>query len=418
MASDVVISVDNVSKRFRLYRERPQNLKNRIIHRQKSRYDVFWALRDVSMDVTSGTTYGIIGPNGSGKSTLLRLIAGIHRPTKGKVSTKGRVAALLELGAGFHPELTGRENIYLNGSILGFTRRDISRILDDIVDFSGLKEFIDTAVKLYSSGMYVRLGFSVAVHLDPEILLIDEIIAVGDEEFQRRCRDHIYKLRRDGVTMVIVSHSLGVTETLCDRVAWLDHGAKLAEGDARVVVQKYLDSVNIAERERLDGESGAVAGDDVEPTRRGTREIEILGLEFLDGAGRAVQVGRSGEPLTIRIRYHASTPVALPVFGLGIHHESGAHLSGPNTQAGDVTIASVEGSGWVDYRLDRLVLLPGKYLVSVSVYDEHILHAFDYRDRAFVLQVQPGQSPERYGMIELAGHWHVAPAREGKELVG
>ena len=211
------VVVDHVTKQFKLYKDRRTSLKERFTKRRPSRFDMFTALDDINLNVPAGSTYGLIGSNGSGKSTLLKLMANIHRPTSGTITHTGRISALLELGAGFHPELSGRDNVYLNGSILGMTRKQVDAAMDAIIDFSGIEEFIDTPVKVYSSGMYVRLGFSIAVNLDPEILIIDEIIAVGDEEFQRRCFDYLYELRKRGVTIIFVSHSLPLVQTLCDR---------------------------------------------------------------------------------------------------------------------------------------------------------------------------------------------------------
>ena len=238
------IEVLDVAKHYRLYHEKPSSLKDRIVRRARSRYDDLWALRDVSFTVGRGSAFGLIGHNGSGKSTLLRLIARVHQPTRGRVVTHGRIGALLELGAGFHPELTGRENIFLNGSIMGLNKKQIRASFDAILEFSGLEEFIDNPVKVYSSGMYLRLGFAVAVNLDPEILLVDEVISVGDEEFQRRCMDHVHRLKREGCAIVVVSHDLDVVRSLCDEVALLDHGRLIAEGGPPEVIQQYLDMVD------------------------------------------------------------------------------------------------------------------------------------------------------------------------------
>jgi lipopolysaccharide transport system ATP-binding protein len=239
------IAVRDVTKKFRLHNDKKTNVKELFSARQRiSRHDDFWALKGVSLDIPAGRTFGLIGHNGSGKSTLLKLVAGIHRPTSGTITSSGRVSAMLELGAGFHPEMSGRDNIYLNGSILGMTRRQIDAAMEEIIEFSGLGEFIDTPVKVYSSGMYVRLGFAIAVNLDPEILIIDEVIAVGDEAFQRRCFDHLYELRRKGVTIVLVTHSLSLVADLCDEAAWLDGGTLRAVGPAREIVDQYLSTVN------------------------------------------------------------------------------------------------------------------------------------------------------------------------------
>jgi ABC-2 type transport system ATP-binding protein/lipopolysaccharide transport system ATP-binding protein len=410
VTAEPAIVADHVWKRFRLYRQRNMSLKQTLVRRERASYEEFWALRDVSLSIPRGETFGMIGHNGSGKSTMLRVIAGIHRPNKGTVVARGRLAALLELGAGFHPDLSGRENIYLNGAIIGLSRREVREAYDRIVEFSGIGEFIDMPVRLYSSGMYVRLGFSIAVNLDPEVLLIDEILTVGDEEFQRRCMDHLYALRRRKVTIVIVAHSLPAIQTLCDRAAWLDHGRLMAEGPAYRVVDSYLEQVNQKEHDRLRDEGVVEMAEDEDGSRRrGTREAEILGLEYLDATGEPVFAARTGEPLVLRLRYRARTPIRNPVFGFGFHHESGVHIAGPNTMFSGLETGTIEGEGAVEYRLDRLTLMPGAYLVSASIYDEHISHPFDFRDRAYPLHVQPGTSSERYGMVELPGSFSLAP---------
>jgi ABC-2 type transport system ATP-binding protein/lipopolysaccharide transport system ATP-binding protein len=316
---------------------------------------------------------------------------------------------LLELGAGFHPELSGRENVYLNGSILGLTRREINAVLGDIVEFSGLEDFIDSPVKHYSSGMYVRLGFAVAVHVQPEILMIDEVIAVGDEEFQRRCFDHIYKLHRQGVTIVIVSHGTALMEQMCDEVAWLDHGHLMAKGDPSEVVRKYLAHVNVAENERLTttGELpvvGESTGLDGTVHRHGSREIEILGFELLGAGGAVLSAGTTGDPLTIRIRYRASEPVEQPVIGLGFSTESGVRVSGPNTRFAGIDTGIVEGEGFVDYAMSQLPLMPGPWRLAIAIVDEKMLHVYDQLDPGFEFHVQPGSSSERYGIVDPQGH--------------
>lgn len=247
MSTDPAIEVVEVSKKFRVHRDRPSSIKEALLSwRRERRVEDFWVLRDIDLTIPRGSFFGLIGHNGSGKSTLLRLMAGIHRPTTGEVRVHGRISALLELGSGFHPDLTGRENVYLNGAMLGLSRRQMTAAMDDIIDFSGIGDFIDVPVKVYSSGMYVRLGFAVAVHVDPEILLVDEVIAVGDEEFQRRCMDHMSGLRERGTTIVLVSHSTELVAALCDRVGWLDHGRLVTVGDPDEVTGKYLDNVGQA----------------------------------------------------------------------------------------------------------------------------------------------------------------------------
>jgi lipopolysaccharide transport system ATP-binding protein len=400
-SAEPAIVVDSVSKRFRMFRDRPTNLKEKVTQRSRaSRSEDFWALRDVSLTIPRGQTYGLIGHNGSGKSTLLKLIAGIHRPTSGTITANGRVSAMLELGAGFHPELSGRDNIYLNGSILGLTRRQITAAMDDIVEFSGIGDFIDVPVKVYSSGMYVRLGFSIAANLDPELLIIDEIVAVGDEEFQRRCFDRLYELRRKGTTIVFVSHSLPLIQTLCDRVAWLEHGNLRAEGPAFEVVDQYVAEVNRAESDRL-----AMEQTEIEARHRGSGEMVIRKVEFLDSTGTPRPVAVSGQPMTVRMHYDVLEPVVEPVFGLAFHHENGAHISGPNSQAGGTVAGRVDGPGYVDYHYDQLPLNPGIFVVTAGIVDSSQTHVFDYRDQAFELRVQPGPGPDVPGLVRLEGRW-------------
>lgn len=391
------ISVQEVSKKFRLYRERPSSLKERIVHRRGARYDELWALRDVTLQIDKGSSFGLIGHNGSGKSTLLKLMAGIYQPTQGRVDCRGRVAGLLELGAGFHPELTGRENVFLNGSIMGLTKKEIERAFDAIVEFSGLEDFIDNPVKVYSSGMYVRLGFAVAVNIEPEILLVDEVIAVGDEEFQRKCMDHIGRLRRAGTTIVFVSHSLPSVETLCDSAAWLDHGRVKAEGAPGAVCGSYVEHVNQMEGERLERDAAESL-----PLKGG--QVEITGIEFIGRDGLPTLIAASGHPITLRLHYVAHEPIEAPIFYFGFHHESGAHVAEPSSRGSGVA-ARLEGEGFVDYVLSDLPLLPGTYVISGSIWDPHGTRPYDYREKAYVLHVQPSAGTRHNGIVELGGEW-------------
>lgn len=238
------VSVEHVSKKFRLYHERNQSLKSAVMRGRRSVHEDFWALQDVSFDVPDGSTFGLIGSNGSGKSTLLKCLAKIYTPEQGRIVSRGKVAALLEVGSGFHPELTGRENIFLNGSILGMSRKQITAKFDEIVDFSGVAEFIDQPVKNYSSGMYVRLGFSVAINVDPDILVVDEVLAVGDAEFQEKCLNKFSEFREMGKTVILVSHDMRSVTTMCDHVAWISHGAVVEVGEAAPTIKSYLDSLS------------------------------------------------------------------------------------------------------------------------------------------------------------------------------
>lgn len=241
--SNVAVRVDDVSKSFRLYHERNQTLKSAIMRRRTSVHEDFWALKDVTFDVPEGSTFGLIGSNGSGKSTLLKCLAKIYYPNKGSISHYGRIAAMLEVGSGFHTELSGRENIFLNGSILGMTRKEILSKFDDIVQFSGVEEFIDQPVKNYSSGMYVRLGFAIAINVDPDILVVDEVLAVGDSEFQQKCFQKFRDFKRDGKTVILVSHSMETVREMCTQAAWLNKGDLMAVGAAAPTIKKYLASL-------------------------------------------------------------------------------------------------------------------------------------------------------------------------------
>jgi ABC-type polysaccharide/polyol phosphate transport system ATPase subunit len=385
------VTVDDVSKRFRLYHEQNRSLKIALMRRRRASFEEFWALRHVDLEVPEGETFGLVGENGSGKSTLLKCMARILRPDEGRLTVDGKVSALLELGAGFHPELTGRENVHLNASILGLGKREVDRRFDDIVGFAGLERFIDTPVKNYSSGMYVRLGFSVAINVDPDVLLVDEVLAVGDEQFQRRCYERFADLKNKGRTIVVVSHALGLVRELCDTVAWLDGGQVKEVGAADDVVESYVGQVETSPTE---------AGE----TRWGSGEITVEGIELLDGSGQPVQRVRSGEPVTLRFRYRAASAMERPVFGVTIGRD-GMMLAGSNTRDAGGLPERVEGDGCVDLCIDRLALLAGSYEVTPSIHDRSLHHAYDVRVRAFRFDVDPGRRHEAYGVLALGGDW-------------
>jgi lipopolysaccharide transport system ATP-binding protein len=329
------------------------------------------------------------------------MLAGIYRPTSGSIEARGRISALLELGAGFHTELSGRENVYLNGAILGLSRKQIDASMEEIIDFAGIGDFIDSPVKVYSSGMYVRLGFSIAVTARPEILVVDEIIAVGDEEFQRKCFDYLYELRRQGTTIVIVSHSLSVVTDLCDQAVWLDHGRMSATGDVREVVDRYLQDVNEKEASVSGSKSDAHVNSG---TRTGSGEVRISGLEYLDADGQVVPFLAPGEPATIRMHYAAATPVAEVVFGLGFTHESGVNVAGPNSGY-EHAFKLDAGAGLVDFRIDRLPLQPGVFRLTTAVVDRG--HTYDYQDREYELRVRADKSSAEPGMTKFFGTWSI-----------
>jgi ABC-2 type transport system ATP-binding protein/lipopolysaccharide transport system ATP-binding protein len=397
--TDSAITVDHVSKKFRWHQDKRTSMKERLKRGKPQMVDEFWALKDVSLEVPEGTTFGLIGHNGSGKSTLLKTLAGILRPTTGAVHTTGRISALLEVGAGFHPELTGRENIYLNGAILGLGRRQIDAAMEEIVDFSGIGEFVDAPVKVYSSGMYVRLGFSIAVTVDPEILIVDEIVAVGDEEFQRKCFDHLHELHKRGTTIVIVSHALGIVENLCHGAAWLDHGELKVIGESRAVVREYLEAVNQEEATATGGASFDGRA------RVGSGEVRVIDVELIDAKGKSSPVLVTGESATIRMHYRAEERIPEAVFGLAFVHESGVTVAGPNSASTLAPVPLDQGEGHVDFHLEDLMLQPGSFEITTAIV--HKGHVFDYADRAFNLRVR-GAGTDEPGLVRMTGEWSKA----------
>ncbi len=404
---DHAVVAEGVSKRFRLVVDRPLSLKEAWTGlrlrpgsprpARRVRREPFWALQDVSLEVPRGSMYGLVGRNGSGKSTLLRIMAGIYRPTEGRVEAKGRTSALLELGAGFHPALSGRENIYLNASVLGVPRAQIDERVEQIIEFAGLEEFIDSPVKIYSSGMYVRLGFAVAVHVDPEILIVDEVVAVGDEEFQLRCFSHLESLRAQGVTIVLVSHDLGMLRANCDQMAWLNRGRLAAVGEPAAVVNAYLDTI--------DTEGAASVGHRPRPDDEGDTPLRIVNLEFFDKAGHRPKSFASGAPLVVRIHYAATEPIDDPVFSLGFYDHNNLHLAGPRSHVGGFRPGRVDGEGWVEFRLARIPFRAGMFHVNAAVQDSGASFLYDRRAREFWLQISGEPDPAANGLLHLEGDW-------------
>jgi ABC-type polysaccharide/polyol phosphate transport system ATPase subunit len=359
--------------------------------------ETFTALDGVSFEVPKGATFGVIGENGSGKSTLLKLMAGITRPTRGTIDVAGRISALIELGAGFHPEISGRENVAINGIMLGLSRREVEERYDEIVDFAELREFIDAPVKTYSSGMYMRLGFAVAIHVDPDVLLIDEVLAVGDEAFTRKCLDKIGEFRRKGRTILLVSHSLGLVERMCDDVMWLRQGRLLDRGDPKRVVDAYLTYVAGGEEALLRQQEQAAAAAQAAPEpgpapregRWGSREVEITAVRLLDDRGRERHVYVPGETLNVVLAVRAAQPVDDFVFGIGLTTADGVSVYGTNTHLEDFEPQRASGEGSVEVALEELRLTEGTYLLDVAVhrrdgtpYDYHRgLYSFRVKSR-------------------------------------
>jgi ABC-type polysaccharide/polyol phosphate transport system ATPase subunit len=426
------IELASVTKVYRRYGGRQFStlksaLLGRSILRDLSPSETFPALQDVSFTVPTGRTYGVIGRNGSGKSTALKLVAGITKPTSGIVTVRGRVSALIELGAGFHPEISGRENVFINGIMLGLSRNEVSKRFDAIVDFAELKDFIDAPVKTYSSGMYMRLGFAVAIHVDPDVLLVDEVLAVGDEGFTHKCLDKFAEFRRRGKTILLVTHSLSVVERFCDEALWLDGGRAMIHGDPKRVVDAYLTAVERNEEALLatttaravaaagaGGDSagpGAVAEVVTEtlqaagPTetpeqppdffqavegRWGSREVEIDRVALLDREGRESFVFHSGDRMTVSFGVRAVVPVTDFVFGVSLFSAEGVCCYGTNTYLEDMEPAELSGAAEVSFEIERLDLVEGTYKLDVAVhkrdgypYDYHrLLYTFRVKSRA------------------------------------
>ncbi len=408
------IEVRGVRKIYRRYGRRRQfaTLKSALLSgrilRDLQPDETFEALKGVSFDVAAGKTLGIIGRNGSGKSTMLKLIAGIGRPTEGTVRVEGRVSALIELGAGFHPEISGRENVYINGMMLGLTKREIAARFDDIVRFAELEDFIDAPVKTYSSGMYMRLGFAVAIHVDPDVLLVDEVLAVGDEAFTHKCLDKFAEFRRRGRTVLLVTHSLDLVTRFCDEALWLDGGVAKAQGDPKRVVDAYLMAVAQTENVELaatdtDAAAQLEPADAAPPAhpdepldmfravegRWGSREVEIVGVDLVGPDGQPSHIFQSGDPLEIRLRVHANEPVRDFVFGVGIFNADGVCCYGTNTHIEGAVSGELAGDGEAAFAIDRLDLVDGTYKLDVAVhradgvpYDYHrLLYTFRVKSR-------------------------------------
>jgi ABC-type polysaccharide/polyol phosphate transport system ATPase subunit len=440
------ITLTHVTKIYRRYTgKRFSTLKSALLSgslvRDLRPEETFPALQDVSFTVAKGQTYGVIGRNGSGKSTALKLVAGITKPTSGTVSVQGRISALIELGAGFHPEISGRENVFINGIMLGLTKREIAARFDEIVEFAELKDFIDAPVKTYSSGMYMRLGFAVAIHVDPDVLLIDEVLAVGDEGFTHKCLDQFAEFKRRGKTILLVTHALGLVERFCDEAIWLDHGQKRAEGDPLHVVgtyvsdverqeEQYLTAVDTKAQAQVDAEAEAetapqevpeipaevvdVTSDMFRATegRWGSKEVEITDVTICDNQDQPSHVFHSGEALHLRLKVRADRPVSDFVFGAGLFNAEGVCVYGTNTDIEEYESETLSGVSDVTLVIDALDLVEGTYKLDVAVhkrdgvpYDYHrLLHTFRIKSRL-----------KDVGIYRPKHHWVFSPGVRFKQ---
>ena len=372
LANAPAIEVRDVSKRFRIYREKPTSLKQRLLT-SRSRAEDFWALRDVALDVGEGSTFGLIGHNGSGKTTLLKCVAGILRPTSGAILQRGRLAALLELGAGFHPELTGRENVYLNASFLGLSRKQTDAAFDDIVAFAELEQFIDTEVKFYSSGMLVRLGFAVAVYVEPDVLLIDEVLAVGDEAFQAKCLNRVREFQREGRTIVLVTHALDTVTEICDRAAMLHHGELHAIGMPAEVVREM--------RHVLLG----MADPGFVP-EQGTREAEIVEVQIVRPDGSSHGAILSGDPLTIVVDVRQNEPVDDLDVDFAVHESTNYLVLDARTSRAGIDLGRFDKKR-VRFKISGFPYDPGKYWVTIGLSSRTTGHLYHVQTQRYLFEV-------------------------------
>lgn len=422
--SSAAITVENVTKSFKIYKEKSQSAKERMIRAGRNPHEVFNALDDVSFEVAEGETFALLGHNGSGKSTLLKCVAGTLRPTSGRIVARGRLAALLELGAGFHPDLTGRENIYLNGSILGFSRTQIDGIFDDIVEFAELQEFIDNQVKHYSSGMYARLGFAVAINVEPEILLVDEVLAVGDEAFQRKCIERVKKLQADGRTILLVSHAADLVRQIADRAAVLDHGrlVEVAEpGEAIRVLRETLAKRGISGPD-LDAEApvpaepqpvmAAVDGtewsgpppesdapDTIARAASPDKPVTITAMAC-EYPTRDARFLKPNDPLRIRVDYVSPQRIPDVAFTLEIRDAGQNIVYATDTEVLEQPIVTVNGVGAVCFDLPRIPLLDGSYSVSVIITNRAGGQVFDRSDDGATFEVVQSEAHRGYVALE------------------
>lgn len=453
------ISLVDVTKIYRRYSGRQfATLKSALLQRSILRdlqpNETFPALTDVSFTVPKGSTYGVIGRNGSGKSTALKLVAGITKPTSGTVRVDGRVSALIELGAGFHPEISGRENVFINGIMLGLTKREIQERFDEIVEFAELREFIDAPVKTYSSGMYMRLGFAVAIHVNPDVLLVDEVLAVGDEGFTHKCLDKFAEFRRRGKTILLVTHSLNLVERFCDEALWLDGGKMRAKGDPKRVVGAYLTAVERSEEQELAAATAKAVervgpGESLEPLRGaeapsnsagggapaqvnneggigpvgdmfqategrwGSRDVEIIDVALVDRDGHQAFVYHTGDPFAVRIKVRAHQPADDFVFGIGLFNVDGVCCYGTNTYLEEMEPQRLTGEAEATFAVDSLDLVEGTYKVDVAVHKRDGF-PYDYHRLLYTFRVK--STMHDVGIYRPRHRWAFSPSIQFKLL--
>ena len=436
MKQENAIEVRDITKKFKVFYDKGSELKERLLFRNRNRYENRWVLNGISFDVKKGEAVGLVGHNGCGKSTTLKLLTKIIYPDEGTIEMRGRVSSLIELGAGFHADMSGKENIYTNASIFGLTRREIEERLDDIIAFSELEDFIDNPVRTYSSGMYMRLAFSVAINVDADILLIDEILAVGDANFQAKCFNKLREIKTSGTTIVIVSHSLGQIEQICERSLWIHDGIVQADGVPRDVHPRYLNYMGekrqeIAEKERerqavksqqepeehtgekAKEETGEKAEEEAnedktqgpkERKRWGNGSARIKRVDLWNQKGEAQNVFATGEEMTIVIDYQLKKKVEDAVLGIALFRSDGIHCYGTNTRIDQIPEFSLTKSGRIKVKLEHLNLLPGEYLVDIAI-ESDIGVPVDYYKEAAKIEVY--SMLQDVGIVRIEHSWEI-----------
>ncbi len=415
----IVIDVQNITKKFRIYLDKGSQLKERLLFRKRNRYEEREVLKGISFQVRRGEAIGLIGHNGCGKSTTLKLLTKIMYPDSGSITMHGRVSSLIELGAGFHPDMSGRENIYTNASIFGLTKKEIDRRLQDIIDFSELAEFIDNPVRTYSSGMYMRLAFSVAINVDADILLIDEILGVGDANFQAKCFNKLREIKAKGTTIVIVSHSLGQIEQICERSIWIHEGVIRAEGDPKEIDLAYLEYMGQKMQERTAQELEAQAQpeeipeaeDAAEPEeseevqkRWGNGNARISSIRVCTEEGREQRVFKTGDTIRIRMDYRVKRAVEDAVFGIGIFNRDGVQCYGTNTHIDKLPVFRLEQSGSMEIALRDVPLLLGEYLIDIAIESGDGIPVDYYREACRIEMISPIGD---VGVARIGHEWNI-----------
>ena len=430
-----VIEVKNVKKKFKVYFDKGSSLKEKLLFQNRNRYEDRWVLNGISFNVKKGEAIGLIGKNGCGKSTTLKLLTRIIYPNEGEIEIKGRVSSLLELGAGFHPDMSGRENIYTNASIFGLTKKEINQRMDDIVKFSELEEFLDNPVRTYSSGMYMRLAFSVAINVDADVLLIDEILAVGDVSFQAKCFEKLKEIKANGTTIVIVSHAMGQIEQICDRVIWIDEGLIKEEGIPKFVDEHYLATMENRRLEKLEKEyfddfanrnvknidgykekeeliknrvtienDRLIFYNSSRAIRTGNKNVEFTDFKVLDENNSAKIIFETGRPVRLIMSYRSIRNGLRGTFSVEIFKDDGVYCFGTNTFIEYGTIIEMKESGTIEMYIKNNCLLPGKYLIHIGIHDEKAV-VYDYICN--IIEIQIKSESKGLGICRIDNCWTI-----------